>query len=1166
MSARFASRPGIVGSVLAAVFCLALLLHGQDAFAAEGLTFNPTLSLTGDCSVKNKVDRVPDPGCPGGTHPATGFFTPSSVSTDSHGDVYVFNQAEQTFTVQGISVMDIFSPSGHFITEVPLGRASTAAVDSNGVIYCSIIETPPGGTAKESLARLEPTTFEPASQEIAYAGSFVSFFDREEGLEEQTRIAVDPADDHIFGVVVPSNGSIEAEVREWGSAAEGNPDNGIVVDTGQLAGKLAVNHWISVGPDHRLYLSGGPNNLAPAEVFSYSLGAGGTYELSMTLKGPTPTTTFSSETSAGVSTAVDTANGDFFVNDIGASSRTKALVYEFDEEGNLLATIKPPVGAFEPVNGNAQIAVDNGSAGPNAGNLLVPSSEELPAHLLVFEPSRPVEPPEIESLDVSGITRDEANATATIEPNGSAGTYRFELTTGSAHAERGFAGATVGVGGALPTTTVASQVSAAIEGLQPGTGYVLRVEAAAAGCAEAACEAEKVASFSTFPETGIGIGCPNEMLRSATSKALPDCRAYELVSPPSTAGHQLVSPGLSFAAPSFATPVATNQGDNLAFTTSGGSIPGLGGLGGLYGSGYVSQWTPSGWITTSVEPDGSLATRASAGSLSPDHAISTESVAEGPMHLAESGESGTYYLGNPSGAFELLGGSLGVEPGAQVSYISPGNQHVFFRSGFGGAPARQLEPEAPAAGIPALYDRTADGVTHAISVLPGGVQPSPTDQIESIAYARDGSVVSFRYSSSRLPNVGGPLYVRVDNQRTVEAAPDGAMVEGISNTGESLFYLLGGSLYRFDIETGTTETVVGSGDATVVNLAGSGRAAYFVSPSVLDSRPNSMGSISAPGAENLYLWRLGGGIRFVAGVTARDVAGETGSIGEQLDGLGLWSTAVAESRPALVPAQSTESGAILLFESRAPITGYESKASAAASEGEPEIFRFDAATESIICVSCDPSGQRPLGPASLLTSQGRSFFPRKSVSDTSVVPNLSESGERVIFQTVDPLVPEDANGVQDVYEWETAGTGNCSRASGCVALLSRGTSSQPSYLFGLSGNGNDAFILTSDQLTRTDGEATASIYDAKVEGGFAEQAPPAPCEAEGCRAPLSESPNLSPPGSSSTGAGGNVVESTKPKPKPKKSKHKKKKHSQGKHHSKKGSGKKKSKSGKGGQR
>jgi hypothetical protein len=1142
---------------LAAVFCLALLLHGQDAFAAEGLTFNPTLSLTGDCTVKNKVDRVPDPGCPGGTHPATGFFTPSSVSTDSHGDVYVFNQAEQTFTVQGISVMDIFSPSGHFITEVPLGRALTAAVDSNGVIYSSILETPTGGTHKESLARLEPTTFEPASEEIAYAGSFVSFFDREEGLDENTRIAVDPADNHIFGVVGTFPGSTEYEVREWGSAAEGNPDEGIVVDTGQLAGRLARHHWISVGADHRLYLSGGPNN-GGAEVFSYSLLAGGTYELSMTLKGPTPTTTFSSETAEAVSTAVDAANGDFFVNDIGASSRTKALVYEFDEDGNLLATIKPPVGAFELVNGNAQIAVDNGSASPNAGNLLVPSSEESPAHLLVFEPSRPVEPPEIESLDVSEITRDEANATATIEPNGSAGTYRFELTTGSAHAERGFAGATVVVGGTLPATTVASQVSAAIEGLQPGTGYVLRVEAAAAACAEAACEAEKVASFVTFPETGIGIGCPNEMLRSATSKALPDCRAYELVSPPSTAGHQLVGPGLSFVAPSFATPVATNQGDNLAFTTSGGSIPGLGGLGGLYGSGYVSQWTPSGWITTSVEPDGSLATKASAGSLSPDHTISTESVESGPMHLGESGEFGTYYLRNPSGAFELLGGSLGVEPGAQVSYISPENQHIFFRSGIF-TPARQLEPEAPAAGTQALYDRTADGVTHVVSVLPGGASPAVGEGLGSLTFSKDGTVASFRYGT-----VGSnPIYVRVDDDRTLAAAPAGAMVEGISNSGETLFYLLGGNLYRFDIETGTTETVVGSGDATVVNLAGSGRAAYFVSPSVLDSRPNSMGSIAAPGAENLYLWRPGGGIRFVAGVTARDVAGEAVFAGEQTDGLGLWSKAVAESRPALVPAQSNESGAILLFESRDPITGYESKPVATASEGEPELFRFDAATEAITCVSCDPSGQRPIGPASLLTSQGRSFLPRKPVSDTSVVPNLSENGERVIFQTIDALAPEDTNGVQDVYEWETAGTGNCSRASGCLALLSTGTSSQPSYLFGLSGNGNDAFILTSDQLTRSDGEATASIYDAKVEGGFAEQGPPAPCEAEGCRAPLLESPNLSPPGSSSTGAGGNVVESPKPKPK-----HKKKKHKQGKHHAKKGSSKKKKKSkpGKGGHR
>lgn len=1143
MEARFAGRHWTRAAFFAVAACAALIYACPRALAAEGFTFNPTLSLTGNCSVKNKVDQVPDPGCPGGTHPAEAFANPKSVSTDSHGDIYVFN-----WHPNETALMDVFSPTGRFITEVSLPRAQSAVVDSNGVIYAQVRETPLGGSTKESFARLEPTTFEPASELISYGGSFVPFFGTSEGLAGGSRIGIDPANDHLFAAVAPSQGSIETEIREWGSAAEGNPDNGIVVGTSQLAGRLSGARWLSVGPNHRLYVSGGANLSAPAEVVSFSLGTGGTYELSQTLTGPAPSTRFSSNAADSVSTAVDTTTGDVFVNDIGASSKSKAVVYEFDEEGALLATIKPPVGSFEFITGNFQISVDNGSESPNRGNLMVPSSEESPGHLLVFEPSHPVEPPAVERLDVSGITREEAQATATIQPNGSVGTYRFELTTQAAYAERGFAGSAVLGSGPLGASTAAAEVSTGLVGLQPGTGYMVRVWAGMAGCAEASCESEETTTFSTFPESGMQSNCPNAQMRSGSSAMLPDCRAYELVSPSDAGGHQLVGPGLAGATSLFATPVATDAGDNVAFTVTGGSIPGLPGLGGLYGSGYVSQRTMYGWRTTSVEPDGSAATNAAAGSLSPNHAISTESVQEGPMQLGEP-QTGipTYYLRNANGVFELLGGSLGVDPTAIVASISANDEHVFFETGAANMPARQLEPEAPPDGTPALYDRTSDGVTHVVSILPGGVMPPAGSPLGSLSFAQNGSVASFRYNG-----ISSPLYARVDGTRTVEAAPPGAEAEGISKTGDFLFYALAGNLYRFSVRTGGTETIVESGDATVVNVAASGEAVYFVSPSVLDGGANSLGSFATPGAENLYLWRPGHGIRFVATVTARDVAGSTLSAGQRFDGLGLWSEAVVDGRAAIDPAQTTESGTTLLFESRAPITGYESKVSAKAPEGEPEMYRFDASSEELTCVSCDPTGERPSGPASLLSVESPGFFLRNPMSLYSVVPSLSKNGDRVVFQTIDALVPEDTNGVQDVYEWEKAGVGSCARPSGCLALLSTGTSSQPSYLFGASASGDDAFILTSDQLTRSDGNATASIYDAKVDGGFAEPAPAPPCEGEGCRAPLSEPPNLNSPGSSTGGGGGNVVERPKTRQKPKhkkRKKHKRSTHPKG-HHKK----------------
>jgi hypothetical protein len=1116
---RYAGRR--YAPIIVAVLTSVLLLFALPGAAnAEGLTFNPTLSLTGDCSVKNKVDQVPDPGCPGGSHPGSAFNNPGGVSTDSHGDVYVFNQQENE-----AGTIDVFTPDGHFITEAALPSVRAATVDSNGVIYVWLNETPPGGSAKASLARLEPSIFEPASGSISYGSTFTKFFSREEGLVETSRIAIDPSNGHVFAVV--NNSSQELVVREWGSAQEGNPDNGIVVGASQLAGKLRGTHWLSVGSEHRLLASGGTDLAAPGEVLAFSPQQGGGYALSSTLTGPTQSTKFSSNAANGVTTAVDTATGDIFVNDVGASSKSKAVVYQFDASGTLLATIKPPAGVFEFISGNFQIAVDNGSASPHQGNLLVPSSEESPGHLLVFEAAQ--QPPQVESLAVSGITDDEAQAIAIVQGHGAAGTYRFEIITQAAFAEHGWIGASSAGAGSLPEGGRV-EVLASLVGLSPETAYEVRVQVAAAGCTEPACESEAVTSFATFPAVGIETNCPNPVFRGGASAGLPDCRAYELVSPGTSGGHQLVGPALSAASGLFATPIATSNGENVAFTTTGGTIPGLGGIGGLFGSTYLAHRTASGWTSESLEPSGAEATSAYPGALSPDHTLFTETVLEGAMQLLARGEP-INYIRTAGRSFELLGGSLATEPQASVLFVSPGDGHVFFSSGSLNRPAQQLEPDAPASGTPSLYDRTPDGATHAVSVLPGNTQPPASSALHSMAFSQDGSVASFRYNATG----ANPLYVRVDGTHTLEAAPPGSEVEGLSDNGDFLFYSLSGNLFRYAVRSATTEEIVGSGNATVVNIAGSGQAVYFISPSVLDGGANSRGSFAAPGEQNLYLWR-GGGIRYVATVTPRDVTGGVLPGAEPFDGLGLWQRAIEKGTPAIDPSQTTTSGMVLLFSSRAPITGYDSKASSGSTEGEAELFRYDAGSDELLCVSCDPTGQRPQGPASLASLEARVFFPRSPLSTSSLIPNLAASGGRVAFQTTDSLVPEDSNGEQDVYEWEQRGVGSCRQVTGCISLLSTGASSEPSYLFAASSSGNDVFILTSDQLVAADTEATASIYDARVDGGIAEQQATPPCEGEGCRQPLAVPPTLAAPGSTSVGTTGNAVPH-KPKKKAKKKKH-----------------------------
>jgi hypothetical protein len=69
--------------------------------------------------------------------------------------------------------------------------------------------------------------------------------------------------------------------------------------------------------------------------------------------------------------------------------------------------------------------------------------------------------------------------------------------------------------------------------------------------------------------------------------------------------------------------------------------------------------------------------------------------------------------------------------------------------------------------------------------------------------------------------------------------------------------------------------------------------------------------------------------------------------------------------------------------------------------------------------------------------------------------NLSEDGRRLFFQSRDPLVAQDTNGRQDVYEWEADGEGSCAQAVGCVLPVSDVSGEDDSFFMDASPNGND---------------------------------------------------------------------------------------------------------------
>ena len=186
--------------------------------------------------------------------------------------------------------------------------------------------------------------------------------------------------------------------------------------------------------------------------------------------------------------------------------------------------------------------------------------------------------------------------------------------------------------------------------------------------------------------------------------------------------------------------------------------------------------------------------------------------------------------------------------------------------------------------------------------------------------------------------------------------------------------------------------------------------------------------------------------------------------------------------------QITPDGNDGAFTTTTPLTGYT-------NAGHEEVFRYDSPSDAIDCASCNPTGARATGEASLA---------RNGLS-------LTEDG-RVFFNSTDPLVPSDLDNREDVYEWSEGGT----------SLISTGLSPFNSSLLSASADGTDAYFFTRDTLVPQDlNGSLVKIYDARENGGFAYTPPPVSCKAsDECHG--AGSPVPTPPAVGTiTGTGGN---------------------------------------------
>jgi hypothetical protein len=419
-----------------------------------------------------------------------------------------------------------------------------------------------------------------------------------------------------------------------------------------------------------------------------------------------------------------------------------------------------------------------------------------------------------------------------------------------------------------------------------------------------------------------------------------------------------------------------------------------------------------------------------------------------------------------------------------------------------------------------------------------------------------GSVVVFSPSIPTAPAPAGVHRAPIVEVHGLVASSDSgqqslASIAAVSSGGGKVFFArsfggseLGRAMHEgydtfevYEAGTGTLRRIADEGAIWPVQVSEDGSHAYFISTAVLASNDDALGEPAVSGEDNLYVW-TSSGVQFITTVLPADVIGPGGSAGGSM---GLGQLTVTEN-PAAIPSEAkgpaldtsriTPNGQVLVFQSKGDLTpGYES--------GEhSEIFRYDASTGDLVCVSCNPSGAVASNDSELETigaNVGEDKWERMVTNSFSHVANVTPDGNTIVFETREALVKEDEDGFYDVYLWN----------NGKLSLISSGTGNEAEFLYGMSRDASNVFFVSDQTLVPQDEDGlNRSIYDARIDGGFAPKSVSA-CEGESCQGPLAASPSLAMPSTSVALSSGNVV------PKHHKKKHHKKKHHKKKHHKKK---------------
>jgi Tol biopolymer transport system component len=671
-------------------------------------------------------------------------------------------------------------------------------------------------------------------------------------------------------------------------------------------------------------------------------------------------------------------------------------------------------------------------------------------------------------------------------------------------------------------------------------------------------------------------GCSNETVRQEQGSVLPDCRAYEMVSPPAKNGADVMGvPDRTRA---------SRDGNAVQFAS-------LIGFGDVQGTGIATEYmgvrdgSPGtwGWSVHAITP---LATE-------PLSSVDTVFGLE-PRYMGEfsSDLSKGVFLSktmltseDPNvagvvnlflrhdlrvrgpGSYSLLtacpgcSGPLTATPADQpaVAGASSDFSHVIFESTQDlTADAVGLDPN-----VVKLYE-WANGVVRLAGILPddecGGATPpcpAPTSQAAEGALenafvaphqphfmpntiSQDGRRIFFTVESSTGSVTGGQLYMRV-----ADATPDALTVhinapEGVgpSLTPVPARYWMAtpdGSQVFFS----TKEKLIpeDTSDANLSQLyrysvdAPPGQHLTLVSPDLQDGLGADIQGVLGASDDGSYVYF----------VSSQQIVS-----GEQSDyyyGIYVWHDGVVHSVTRIRPEEAepitgsrgwlfqtkdsrvTPDGKRMIFATRGtPASPHVGLNDTCVDEGGnpnspcKEIYLYDATANggagSLTCASCP----NPVdGPA----HSDATFYQRFGRGATGLTAHLShplsDDGRYVFFETGERLVSEDVDGTtSDVYEFDAQ--------AGKARLISSGKGgSFGAYFLDASADGRDVFFITRDRLNGWDVDSQVDLYDARIGGGFPDPAgQPITCGADTCHGAPTNNPAFAPLSSIGFSGDGNL--------------------------------------------